>query len=102
MKIKRLKKVLIGSAIWKIEWVKNSDNGSFDYVTEIIKIPAKGNTEVRIFEILMHELKEIIQCEQFTRLYGKSTEQQYVFVYNHDQHTDLCARLSGLLSKFIK
>lgn len=59
------------------------------------------NGSICFLELVIHELKEIIQLEQDTR-HTKRNEVQRIFAYNHAEHTDLCARLAGLLTKFIK
>jgi len=68
-------------------------------VTITIGISTKDNNQ--IFENILHEVKEIIHCEQATRFNSLDRDSEYIFVYNHAQHTDLCARLSGILLKFI-
>ena len=100
MKIKKLKKILIGDTIFKIKWDPNTSGGSFNYSKKLITIGTKpGN--IHALAVLIHEFKEIIQVEQTTRLDRHDCDSEYIFVYNHAQHTDLCSRLAGLLSQFI-
>ena len=51
---------------------------------------------------ILHELKEIIQIEQATRFKRIDESCNYEFHYSHKEHTELCSRLAGLLSQFIK
>ena len=106
MRIKRLKSILIGDTVFNIKWDKSQGGGSFAYPSpsekgEIVigTMFYKTNRE-RILAILIHELKEIIQVEQNTRVNGENSYLE--FHYGHKEHTDLCCRLGGLLSKFIE
>jgi hypothetical protein len=54
-----------------------------------------------IHDHIDNELKEIINVEQFTRFRRNDVGDDYWFVYDHRQHAEMCARLSGLLSQFL-
>jgi len=102
-----IKKITIGSTDFDIIWDKKTSSGSFSYPDKkkaFIKIGVEDHkiNPLRTFEIIIHELKEIIQLEQSTR-YGRADEaRNYEFHYTHKEHTDLCSRLAELLNKFIK
>lgn len=101
MKLKRLKHIIIGGLKFKIIWDPKSREGRFTYEPPTIYIGISDG-ELMSFEILIHELKEIINIEQSTRYTPIDNRSNYFFAYYHAQHTDLCARLAGLLDKFIK
>lgn len=92
---------MIGSVPWNIVWDKKDGGGSFNYGSRKIIIGLKDNSNVQLLEIIIHELKEIIQIEQATRYNRIDADNNYEFHYSHKEHTDLCARLSGLLNEFI-
>jgi hypothetical protein len=101
MKIKRLKKIIIGSTVFKIEWKKSLEVGNFDYDKEIIKIGCKYS-EQETFNSLIHILKEILNIQQNTRFAKTYKTDDYIFVYDHYQHTDLCNLLSDLIYQFLE
>jgi hypothetical protein len=108
MKIKKLKKIIIGDTPFNIKWDKKRSGGSFDYPykkekggIEIGTSEEKVNP-VRVLSILIHELKEIIQVEQCVRYDRGDENKNYEFNYTHKEHTDLCSRLAGLLSQFLQ
>jgi len=109
MKIKKIKKITIGDIVWNIKWDKKEDGGEFSYpwgqkkkkpFIRISVVQEKVNP-VSVLSILIHELKEIIQAEQCVRYKRTDERDVYEFHYTHKEHTDLCSRLAGLLSKFI-
>ena len=105
MKFKYPKKITIGSVRFKIYYGKGELETHFSYGTD------EGHKGPHIYfgldgpssflELIIHELKEIIQLEQDVR-HRKRNEGACVFYYGHVEHTDLCARLAGLIPKFIK
>jgi hypothetical protein len=101
MKLKKLKKIQIGDIDWDIVWDKESSGGQFNYQEKKIEIGTEIG-DIRTFGCLLHELKEIINVEQSTRYSKRTSSEEYMFMYDHAQHDDLCARLSGLLSKFLQ
>ena len=108
MKYKYPKSIAIGDTKFKIIYDYESDSGAkFSY-------PVNGKRAFICFDmkhhkknpeqfmnILIHELKEIIQIEQSTRMWRRGSD-NYEFHYNHSEHTDLCGRLSRAILKFIK
>ena len=101
MQIKKIKTIDIGSDHFKVKWDTKENYGSFEYEKRLIVIGTSSKNNTRILEIIIHELKEIIQVEQSTRYDVWSSKSEYLFSYHHHQHTDLCSRLAGLLNKFI-
>jgi len=103
MKFKFPKKITIGDVVWKIKYLKDYAGGSFLYKDHTINIGIKHykNNPTRTLNVIIHELKEIIQVENDTRLERGNNDSDYVFVYGHREHTDICRRLAGLLVEFI-
>jgi len=104
MKLKFPKKIQIDDVIWNIKYDKKEAGGSFNYDKHLLKIGTKLYKEqpIRTFVVIIHELKEIIQVQQTTRFLRDDCDSDYIFVYDHRQHTDFCYRLAGLLNNFIK
>lgn len=108
MKFKFPKTITVGDTIFEIKYDKKSTGGSFIYPRKnkkgliTIGVETIKTNPNRFLNVVIHELKEIIQVEQDTRLYRNSEENSYVFHYSHAEHTDLCARLASLLTLFIK
>lgn len=114
LKLKFPKSILIGDATFKIKIDKNRAGGEFYYFDDDKKKSVKRRggciiigtrlldiNPIAVLSIIIHELKEIIQVEQGTR-FSTPSDDSYQFHYDHRQHTDLCSRLAGLLSQFIK
>lgn len=107
MKIKKIKSIIIGDTKFKIIWDYKGFGGEFSYPDEegneaFIRISCVDEkiNPIGVLNIIIHELKEIIQVEQRVR-YGRPDEYKaYEFHYTHREHTDLCARLAGILSQF--
>ena len=108
MTIKKIKKILIGDCNYDIIWDKENNDGEFSFSWKgkngFIRIGTREekNNPERVLNILIHELKEIIQVEQMTRYERQDENRAYEFHYTHREHAELCSRLAGLLSKFIK
>ena len=108
MKIKHLKEIIIGDAKFQMKWDKKSDDGEFSYPWKkekaFIRIGCRDEKHSieHVLNVLIHELKEIIQIEQATRFKRIDESCNYEFHYSHKEHTELCSRLAGLLSQFIK
>ncbi len=107
MKYKYPKHITIGDTKFKIIYDRESDGAEFSYQTDKKKafirfgmVDHKTNPG-RFLSLVIHELKEIIQIEQSTRLWRRGTD-AFEFHYTHAEHADLCCRLGDLLQKFIK
>ena len=77
MTIKKIKKILIGDCNYDIIWDKENNDGEFSFSWKgkngFIRIGTREekNNPERVLNILIHELKEIIQVEQMTRYKDK-------------------------------
>lgn len=106
MKFKYPKKITIGGTRFKLIYDKEADGGAhFSYAGDsdhqFPHIFFGMKSSVGFFEMVIHELKEIVQIEQDTMLTARN-DGKFVFHYTHAEHADLCARLAGHLEKFIK
>jgi len=113
MKLKFPKTIRIGDVTYNVKtdkersdaefytWSKNKKGkvmrGDILIGTHLLEIEP-----ITVLASIIHELKEIIQMEQATRFQDPSEKENYQFHYHHKEHTDLCARLAGALSEFLK
>ena len=103
MNIKRIKKITVNSMIFAVKWDKEYKGASFQYEdsgTGLLRVGLGGCDD--IFELLCHELWEIVAVEMHVRHYRTDCQDDYIFVYDHRQHTTMCAMFAGLLKQFIK
>jgi len=101
MKVKRLKQIKINCRTFTIDWTKEHSGGSFDYTDRKIKIGLKHNEESEIFEVLCHELMEIVFTDLYVRLSRPDCDRDYIFVFDHRQFGNAIATFSGLINQFI-
>lgn len=108
MKYKYPKKIVIGDTVFKIIYDYNCDEGaSFNYPTNgkkaFVKFGMKNHkiNSREFLHFIIHEFKEIIQIEQSTRMHNRGAD-IFEFHYKHQEHSDLCCRLSEILTRFIK
>lgn len=108
MKIKHIKQITIGDCVFQIKWDKKNCDGELSYPWKkekaFIRIGCmhEKHSVLQVLNIIIHELKEIIQIEQATRFKRIDEGTAYEFHYTHKEHTELCSRLAGLLNEFIK
>ena len=83
MKFKFPKKITIGDVVWKIKYLKDYAGGSFLYKDHTINIGIKHykNNPTRTLNVIIHELKEIIQVEQGVRFEDPTENKNYQFHY---------------------
>ena len=107
MKYKYPKKITIGNTKFKINYNYKEDGAEFQYPSHNKKayimfgMACHKKSPEQFLSLIIHELKEIIQIEQSTRLWRRGTD-EYEFHYTHVEHADLCNRLSNALVKFIR
>ncbi|HBC89565.1 MAG TPA: hypothetical protein DCZ94_21720 [Lentisphaeria bacterium] len=101
MKLRRLKRIRIGEVIFTVKWDSKDDGGYFDYGEKTISIGIKGNT-MRQFAVIVHEIKEILNINQYVRYTRPDTLKDYEFHYGHREHSAMCNDLAGILNEFIK
>ncbi len=110
MKYKFPRKITIGDTDFDVIYDKKEGGGEFSFAFKNERAFLKiGTRELktnphRFLAIVIHELKEMIQVEQGVR-FNRNDEHSansLEFHYTHKEHTDLCSRLAGLLTQFIK
>ena len=83
-----------------MDWDNTCNDGLFSAQYLTISIGVKDNSDGEIFALLIHELMEIISEEVCAR-FSRRDCVDYVFTYNHKQHTTITSMLAGLLEQFI-
>ncbi len=109
MKFKYPKKIIVGDTEFHIKYNYKSESGAkFQYpdkgekaFVEFGMLNHKANPQ-QFLNFVIHEFKEIIQVEQATRYCSNDVSGTYLFSYNHVKHSDLCCRLSEILTHFIR
>ena len=107
MKYKYPKKIVIGNTKFKIKYNYKKDGAEFLYPSRnkkgyiIFGMACHKKNPEQFLGLIIHELKEIIQIEQSTRLLRRGAD-IYEFHYTHAEHADLCNRLSNALEPFIQ
>lgn len=101
MKIRKISKIQIGSRLFKVIWDNKHDGGSFSYKTQQIIIGTKDCQPTELLETILHELIEIVACETHVRFYRTDIDDDYIFNYDHRQHSTMTSTLAGLLAQFI-
>ena len=101
MQIRKIKSINIGCRLFKVVWNKNSSGASFDYADMTITIGTRNNNSVELLDLIIHELTEILAEELHIRFYRTDVQDDYIFMYDHRQHTTLVSLLAGLVAQFI-
>jgi len=101
IKIKKITKLKVNSVQFKVIWDKSKRGASFDYGKKTIEIGCNKLDDSEIFELICHEIMEVVACELYVRFNRLDVADDYIFVYDHRQHTTIMAMFSGLVSQFI-
>jgi hypothetical protein len=111
MKLKFPKKIKIGDQYYLVEQDPKRNGGEFySYDENKKKITAGkiiiGTKLLKVYPAhilctIIHELKEIIQNDQYVRYQRPDASDSYEFHYTHREHAELCEILAGLLDEFI-
>lgn len=101
MKIKRIKRLKVNSYTFDVKWDSSTHEGGLDFNTLQIMIGTDYNTEEGIFNVICHELWEIAAIEMNVRLDRPDCIGDYIFVYDHRQHSTMSNMFAGLVSQFI-
>jgi hypothetical protein len=103
--LKRLRKLQVNSTLFTVRWDATSCEGSFSYDGEgpgkgTLTIGTKCGERVALM-ILCHELMEIVAIEALVRFRRPDVGDDYIFVYDHRQHSTMMEMFAGLLAQFL-
>jgi hypothetical protein len=102
MKIKKIKTILIGSTLFNIVWDKKENGAAFCFGKKEIIIGCRNRDDIGLLENIIHELHEIMAVIVNVRLERPDVQDDYIFVYDHRQHTTISEMMAGALAKFIR
>lgn len=102
MNLKRIKKLQVNATTFTVKWDKSTNGGWISYTDREIGIGTDGFTEVQILETVLHELWELAALENFVRFNRPDCDSDYLFVYDHRQHTAMTAMVTGWLAQFLE
>lgn len=103
MKIKKLKKIQILSADFYIEWNKTHDGGSFSWSNTKIEIGIKSikKDPLYTFQIISHEVMEVILVAMGARFENGRTGENYLFNLDHQTFENAIQIHSAVILKFL-
>ena len=104
MNIKFIKEIEILSSKFTVVWDKTNDGGTFSWSKSEINIGIKSfkKDPLYTFQILSHELFEIILVGMGARFASGRTSENYLFSFDHQTFENAIQIHSQALSKFIK
>ena len=104
MKIKRIKEVEILSSKFSIIWDKNTDGGYFDWAEGKILIGIKtiDNDPLYVFQVLSHEILEIILIGLGARFSNGRIQGNYLFNFDHQTFENAIQIHTQTLNKFLQ
>lgn len=103
MKIRRITSLIVLANKFKIVWDAkiNTGNAGINYADKIIWFGVKQIDTSELFSTICHELQELCAIEMYVRHSRDDCNTDYIFVYDHRQHTTMMYMFSGLLQQFI-
>jgi len=101
MKIKRIKKLKVNVTQFNVVWDKTHNGASFSYGKNLITIGVKSLSDSEIGSRICHELLEICALEMHVRYDRSDCDGDYLFAYDHRQHTTMCDMFVSLFEQFI-
>lgn len=104
VKIKMIKEIEILSSTFKIIWDKTNDAGSFNWSKAEIKIGIKSISKdpLYTFQVINHEIMEIILVAMGARFMNGRTGDNYLFNFEHQTFENAIQIHSQVISKFIQ
>ncbi len=104
IQIKFIKEVEILSSKFSIAWDKKSDEGSFSWSESKIVVGNKSykNDPLYTFQVLSHELMELILVCMGGRFVNGRTGENYLFNFDHQTFENAIQIHTQAISKFIK
>lgn len=95
----------IGGVCWKIQACRIENGGEFRWDKHTIKIN-KDYTPARQFEVLIHEVAEVIMTNNMMRygkcLSGMNANGDYLFSFNHDSFEIFTNELGGIMNELMR
>lgn len=101
MKIKRIKKLKVNVTTFKILWESSHNGASFSYRDNLITFGVRSLTDTELSSRICHELLEICALEMHVRYNRSDCDSDYLFSYDHRQHTTMCEMFAALFEQFI-
>ena len=103
MQIKKLKKIEIIGTPFKVVWNDKDSGASFDWSTQTIIIGSKymEKDPNYVFNLLMHEISELLHVMLNTRYVDQSAHDNYKFFMDHKEFENHNFLLSSIIPKFI-
>lgn len=101
MKIKRIKQLKVNVTTFKIVWDSKQAGASFSYRKKLITIGVRKLDDSEIAARICHELLEICALEMHVRHDRSDCIGEYLFVYDHRQHSTKCEMFISLFEQFI-
>lgn len=99
---KRLKKIKIGCITFDIKWDKRHNGGCFSFLDHKMEVGVReGTQEERIFEIVCHEVMEIILAMNSLRMHREDVDDDYIFVFDHRQFDSTMSQFTGIITQFL-
>ena len=100
------KSLIIGGVKWKVNVSKiKISGGNFEWYTHTINVE-KGYSDDRKFQVLIHEICEIIMVNNIMRyqkcFYGQPHNGDYLFSFSHDRFEIYTDELAGILKQFVR
>lgn len=101
MKIKRIKKLKIGTTEFKINWINKFGGAGFDYNKREMYFCIKNRTDLEIWGYIMHEIMEAVYLLYRVRHDRPDVEDDYLFSFDHKQHDTISEAVAALTAEFL-
>jgi hypothetical protein len=98
------KSLIIGGVKWSIKFDRKITGGGFYWKEHCIVIRAQ-HTEERKYEVLIHEICEIIMTNnvmRFAKCFAEISNGDYLFSFDHDRFEIFTDELAGILRHQLK
>ena len=99
--MKRLKSVTICGKTYRVTYNKQHENGRGWVFSQEIDVGTKSQKPERIFDTLLHEIAELVACEENFR-YGDGHSETSVFVMSHKEFEKLMSMIAAAIYPMVK
>ncbi len=101
MQLTRIETLNVLATKFAVRWDDPDIEGAaFSYINREIAFGVMSDDI--LFEAICHELFELVCCEMFTRYNQRHCTGDYIFVFDHKQHTTQAALFASLLRQFLE